>query len=112
MLDAPSRKQGDLTVHLFSTDERRWFMGSPFIYFYRPVEDFFIDNVPPGDYYIVAVTRETDEALAGRRDVHQDAPDAAVAAQWKAMASVAQRITVPPRRPVAIDLPVTPLPAP
>jgi hypothetical protein len=112
VLDAPSRKQGDLVVYLFSTDERRWFQNTPFMHFYRPVDDYFIDNVPPGDYYLVALTRETDQALARRGETSTGTPDAIVADRMKTMSAIARRVTVTPRRPLEVDLPVARLPVP
>ena len=45
------------TVILFSTDEREWRAGSPYLRMTRPVDQraFAFNTVPPGEYYIAAV---------------------------------------------------------
>ena len=51
-------------------------------------------------------------ALARRDETSLATPDALVAARLRTLAAIARRVTVTPRRPLEVDLPVARLPAP
>jgi hypothetical protein len=62
--DAAGRPASDYFIVVFSADERAWFEGSKGIAQTRPASDgeFSIRGLPPGDYYLAAVTDvERDE---------------------------------------------------
>lgn len=112
VLDAPvGRKPFDLVAYLFSTDERQWFYSTQSLTWQRladvgPAPDYAFESVAPGDYYVVAITRETESRLANQTLPRDDA----VVTQLRTLAPLARRITIGERQALTVDLPVRQLP--